>query len=354
MADFFSFWYQGKLTPIEQLCLTSFISKGHKLDLYSYDTVEVPKGVVLKDASEIFPKDQVFFYKRGPGSGSISAFSNVFRYKVLYERGGWWTDTDVICLSENVPHQEICFAYEEADLINGALLKIPARHKFAEVLLREAQNKGTDFLWGECGPELITETVNSLSLQEDALPKRAFYPIHYTNALDVLLPDRFDAVSDATSGSYFIHLWNEIFRQTGILKTAAPPVGSYLWEKFSEHGIDFSSVAQYSDETIRRLLYQSQLIERRGQELVESRHRYRESIENLRNRLDNRVQQLSNIKARHRQTSARLRQKNGQLAAFKRSRSWRVTRPFRMMRRIVTSQLITLRRITPYLAQKGK
>jgi hypothetical protein len=118
--------------------------------------------------------------------------------------------------------------------------------------------------------------------------------------------------------------------------------------------IDFSSVAQYSDETIKRLLYQSQLIERRDQQLVESWHPYRKSIENLRSRLDHRVQQLSNIKARGRQTSARLRQKNDQLAAIKRSRSWRVTRPFRMMKRFVTSQLITLRRITPYLAQKGK
>jgi hypothetical protein len=344
MANFFSFWYRGKLTPLEELCLKSFVSKGHSIDLYSYYNVDVPTGVVLRDASLIIPEKNVFFYRRGPGSGSVSAFSNIFRYKVLYESGGWWTDTDVICLSENVPHQEICFAYEEVDLINGALLKIPARHKFAEVLLREAQNKGTDFLWGECGPKLITETVNSLSLQEDALPKRAFYPIHHTNALDVLLPDRFDAVSDATSGSYFVHLWNEVFRRTGILKTAAPPVGSYLWEKFSEHSIDFSSVAQYSDETIKRLLYQSQLNERREQQLVESQHRYRKSIENLRSRLDHRDQQLSNIKARHRD----------QFAAIKRSRSWRLTRPFRMMRRIVTSQLITLRRITPYLAQKGK
>jgi hypothetical protein len=342
MADFFSFWYRGKLTPIEQLCLTSFISKGHSVDLYSYYNVDVPTGVVLRDASSIIPEKNVFFYKRGPGSGSVAAFSNIFRYKVLYERGGWWTDTDVICLSEDVPSDPICFAYEDANCINGALLKIPARHEFAEVLLREACLMGDDFQWGACGPKLITQTVNSLSLHRYALPASDFYPVHYNNAGALLLPDRLNEVRDLTSHSYFVHLWNEVFRRAGVLKTAAPPVGSYLWEKMLELEIDFSGLTQYSDDQIRRLLHLNELEERYAE--------LSEKLEETSGRLSKKLEETSaryrrtktDLRARHRRSVSdlrrRLKERDKQVAQIRESASWRLTRPFRAISRLLKFQ----------------
>ena len=69
--------------------MRSFINHGHSFDLYTYDLkMTVPGGVRLKDASQILKKRDYFTYKTGPGKGSPSAFSNLFRYKLLYERGG--------------------------------------------------------------------------------------------------------------------------------------------------------------------------------------------------------------------------------------------------------------------------
>src|SRR6478736_339351 len=56
MAQFRSFWYRGALSPYEHLCLKSFVAKGHDFTLYSYDKIEVPRGVRLEDAYSMFSK----------------------------------------------------------------------------------------------------------------------------------------------------------------------------------------------------------------------------------------------------------------------------------------------------------
>jgi len=50
------------------------------------------------DGNQIIPEHEAFTYKNGPGSGSYSAFSNLFRYKLLAQKGGWWIDMDMVCL----------------------------------------------------------------------------------------------------------------------------------------------------------------------------------------------------------------------------------------------------------------
>ena len=79
--------------------MSSFIKNGHEYHLYTYnDVVNVPDNVIIKDGNEILSKEKIFSYQSGEGRGSFSAFSNFFRYKLLSERGGWWADTDMICL----------------------------------------------------------------------------------------------------------------------------------------------------------------------------------------------------------------------------------------------------------------
>ena len=35
-----------------------------------------------------------FIYK----NGSVSAFSNLFRFTLLYKKGGYWIDADLLCV----------------------------------------------------------------------------------------------------------------------------------------------------------------------------------------------------------------------------------------------------------------
>lgn len=92
-----SLWIGESLSVMEQLSITSFLSNGHEFHLYAYDDVKnVPEGTVLKDASEIISPDKIFKYK---DHDSYAGFANLFRYTLLLERGQWWVDTDVVCLS---------------------------------------------------------------------------------------------------------------------------------------------------------------------------------------------------------------------------------------------------------------
>src|SRR5271166_6060478 len=87
-------WVNGALSVMERLSLNSFLKHGHEVHLYTYGPVgQVPKGVVLRDGNEVILEKDLFLVK-----GGYSTFSDFFRWKLIRERGGWWCDTDTICL----------------------------------------------------------------------------------------------------------------------------------------------------------------------------------------------------------------------------------------------------------------
>ena len=112
---------------MEQLSIASFLQNGHEYHLYVYDAVQnVPTRAVIKDANEILPASRIFQYKH---QASYAGFANFFRYKLLLERGGWWVDTDVICLKPFDFADEYVFATEtdgEREPISSGIIQAPA------------------------------------------------------------------------------------------------------------------------------------------------------------------------------------------------------------------------------------
>ncbi|MDH4981183.1 glycosyltransferase [Hyphomicrobium sp. D-2] len=235
---FQSFWVGDDLSPYEALCMRSFIDHGHRVALYCYSNrLQVPRGVELRDAAAILPKEQCFAYSGGFGKGSFSACSNLFRYLLLERLGGWWIDTDVICLSERIPHCHSFFAREDPDFINGAVLYFEAGDRLMVECLRDALRLGRNVAWGEIGPRLITRKAAELNRDWEARPSSSCYPVHWSNALDLLDPRKCDAIACAASNSVMLHLWNEIFRQSDISKYHMPPQGSYLHMLTEKHSV---------------------------------------------------------------------------------------------------------------------
>lgn len=255
MALFRSFWHGKPLSPYQELCLTSFVDHGHEFILYSYDHVDVPAGVALRDAAEFFPRDRVFYYSNGPGAGSVSAFSNLFRYRLLHDNGGWWTDADVICLSRNVPDDDIVFAWQDRSraLIGSAILKLPRGHQLAAELYKAAQEMGADVEWGQAGPDLVTRLVKRHALEHQAMDPSLIYPLAPTKAIQSLMPAHRDAIREKTSGAVFLHLWNEMLRRSLVFDAVAPPHGSFLGDLFEKHGVKFADNLVYSADQVRRL-----------------------------------------------------------------------------------------------------
>jgi hypothetical protein len=66
----------------------------------------------LRDAADILPRDSIFCLSARLRKGSYSAFSNVFRYQLVLDRGGWWVDTDLVCLKAFDFDDEFVFATE--------------------------------------------------------------------------------------------------------------------------------------------------------------------------------------------------------------------------------------------------
>jgi len=206
---------------MEQLSIRSFLKNGHEYHLYVFEDVEnVPDGVILKDAGEILPADRIFKYKQ---NGSVSAFSNLFRYKLLLERGGYWADTDVICLKPFNFHSEYVFAEEEltedSKQVSSNIIKVPAGCEIMKFCFENSEAKDRDALqWGEIGPGLVTVAVSKFGLNRYVHPYTIFNPINWWHRDDFIREDIRTQIRvrwKLRNRPYSLHLWHEMWRRDG-------------------------------------------------------------------------------------------------------------------------------------------
>lgn len=150
-------WLGRDLGVMEELTLRSFTHFSHEFHLWHYTPlqgIKIPKGVVLRDGNEILPESRIFKYPQnmmlGFGGGSYVGFSEIFRYKVLYELGGWWSDLDITCL-KNLEEVEDDYFFRNHGVLSvvGNIMKVPAKSelmlKCYERAEREVNEHQTDW-----------------------------------------------------------------------------------------------------------------------------------------------------------------------------------------------------------------
>jgi hypothetical protein len=212
---FQSLWLGARLSMMERLSIESFLKAGAEYHLYSYDRIEnVPRGAVVREAREILPADEIFVYRHGFGKGSPACFSDMFRYKLLLEKGGWWVDTDVVCL------RPFGFASDcvvgnhrvnDEERVNGAVIRMPAGSPVARYCYEaccRVDRKRTR--WGEIGPQLLQQALQTLGMSDCILPTAVFYPIDYWRI------EQFFENRELPAESVAVHLWHAIWRSRGI------------------------------------------------------------------------------------------------------------------------------------------
>lgn len=225
-------WIGEQLSIMEQLSISSFLQNGHSFDLYTYDEVKgVPEGVVLKDAHQIIPSSQIFKYK---DYDSYAGFSNLFRYRLLVEKGGYWVDMDVICLkpfqfepdhvfaSELAPYSAPAFWKESCNIAN-CVIKAPLGSEIMKYCYHEsAKRDPLKLKWSETGPALMTAAVQKFELQGCMTPPHTFCPVHWWQWRQLIIAsatDTSEKIQAPTSESpSAVHLWNEMWRRNGINK----------------------------------------------------------------------------------------------------------------------------------------
>lgn len=238
-----SLWIGDRLSNIEILCIRSFLHHGHNFILYTYTDVEnVPKGVLIRDASKIMLFDSKFKTKQG----SYAPFADLFRLKMLYQNGGWWVDMDVVCLKNlnDLPVNCIATSFERqfGDYANSNVLSFEQGHPFLIHCINIWSNISNDNLYHGLGPDIVKQTVNDLQAYHLLLPHEVFNPVSYFHAkylysINFYLRPIFNIyklfkrdylIEKPTKKSYAVHLWNEMIRAQNIDKNATFPYFSLI------------------------------------------------------------------------------------------------------------------------------
>ena len=129
-------WVGPSLSRLEQLSLASFVYHGHDVHLYTYEDVQgIPDGVTVKDGQDVLPESMIFRQKHGDaGKGSVANFADQFRWELLLKRGGYWADTDIVCMKPFDFEDEIVFGKEAENVANIAILKFPPGHRLSQLI----------------------------------------------------------------------------------------------------------------------------------------------------------------------------------------------------------------------------
>ena len=207
---------------MEILSIRSFLHHGHDYRLYVYEPVmNLPEGAVACDANEILPASSIFQYT---DFRSYAGFSNFFRYKLLLERGGWWVDTDIVCLRPFDFAARYVFASEKirsGAVPASAVIKCPVASEAMSYAWSVCAAKEPALLtWGETGPRLVAEVINRFSLEPFLHPPEVFCPVSCHDWETLMAPG---AALDLDVASYSIHLWNEMWRYYGRDKDGSYP-----------------------------------------------------------------------------------------------------------------------------------
>lgn len=195
--------------------MASFIANGHRYHLYAYDDVgAVPPGVEVHDAAAIIPRDDIFQYQSGKEKGGYSGFADLFRYKLLLEKGGWWCDTDMVCLKPFRFDAPVVIASERHWLwrrkLSVAVLMFPPAHPLMQAAYGDAARCDRDRLrFAGNGEPVLRRHLRRHGGNAYVAPPDIFNPVDWWRS-DIL--GRPGTASMIGSESYGVHCFGESWR----------------------------------------------------------------------------------------------------------------------------------------------
>jgi len=209
---------------MERLTVQSFISHGYEFRLHTYDDVKAPSGTTIVDANTILDISRLFTYKKGFGKGSISGFSDLFRYTLIEQAGGWWTDMDVVLLRP-LPEVNYFFAAEATAISHitaSCLFRCPPNSKVMQWCLNRFAEFDLDKLqWGQGGPYLLSRAVNAHGLSGHIASPTAVCSIPWWDVGHFQKPFNLSERANA------IHLWHQQWLEKGLNPDVVPEGSLY-------------------------------------------------------------------------------------------------------------------------------
>lgn len=238
-------WVSGELPQLARLSLASFLSRGYRVTLWSYAPERLQGcGAAVRDAAGILspPKD---------AEQNMAWLSNLFRYRVLAERGGIWSDLDVVALNDPtedwrmpfvasekrrpVRHGEPTATGESLTQVTNCFMGSPQPkpgdlwHRSAAAVASLALAERT---WENSGPHLLSR----LMLADPAhgvaiLPPEAVDPVAWWNVPGLFLEDR------PPPAAPFMHLYASIWSRRGVDAEQPFPERSLIGRLWKDLGL---------------------------------------------------------------------------------------------------------------------
>ena len=210
LPDIVTFWH-GPMDALRQTCLRSQLAAGHKVTVYSFDTIPgLPAGIENADAEAILP--HAFSERLRPPQPDGSwrdwttlQFSDFFRMKLMAKNLGLWLDADVLLLKPvAIDPAKPYFAWERPRQLGNSVIYLPPAHgivsAFEELMeqeeltpnwlsvrhritfmmrrLRGGSNRLSDIRVAIYGPAALTALARRTGELHNALPKQSFYAVH--------------------------------------------------------------------------------------------------------------------------------------------------------------------------------
>lgn len=221
-------WVRGALSKLERLSIASHLQNGHPVRLFSYEPIPaLPEGTTWEDARAILPESAIFTNPSSDGYGGLSMFSNFFRYHLLLQRGGIWSDCDSVCIKPLAfaSDMEYFFATERLPGqdnvpsgigVNCCVFKSPGGSPVVARALEIAQT--TDLAtapWASTGPRALHQAVTELGLTRFMLAPEVINPIPWWQILTLI-----SGFTLLPANTYAVHFYNEMWRRNFLDKNA--------------------------------------------------------------------------------------------------------------------------------------
>jgi len=248
-----SLWVGPELSDMEIYSIKSFLKQGHTFILYTYENVKgIPKDTIIKDGNEIIKKTDLFQFK-----SSFLPFSDLFRYKMLYEKGGYWVDLDMICIKPLNFKNKYVFSSErtiqkgpyrnrtQTEIANIGILKSPKHSPFYKELYEECLNV--------INKKKIKENIQLMRIMRKYLdkydfhkyvkPPKYFCPLDWWHTKDAFIPpcckskygvEGYD-IKSIFKKAYCVHMWRSILHKRHKLNPNDNYIQESLWENLKRY-----------------------------------------------------------------------------------------------------------------------
>lgn len=255
-------WIGEKLNELSEISMLSWLQNGYNIDLYIDKSKEfvIPDSISNKytDRVNLLDYKEITMPSNLP-SNNILPFSDLWRYRMLFLKGGTWCDADMFLL-KRLPNDEIIISSEHTQQLGAYKSKLPyvanigvLRFKKDDLLLGKVISK----IEKRLAKKKIPKFCDNMRIFRDVLKKHNDkehkYPI--ADVFNYCPTDWFQVKETYYNETYKTKWGVKPYLNDKILKGS---IACHLWMNFTynKHNIDFSKVHPNSlYSTLRKRVY---------------------------------------------------------------------------------------------------